>query len=250
VGLKVTTPAAAKARQLRRVIVKLSYSAKRGFFVATRRAKHARSGRTVGVGALAKSHMGRRAVRVSIKAGNFVARLLPLPKPTDYSRAIKLASSQIGVKESPAGSNCVKFNTWYYGRVVSGAAYSWCACFVSWVLSHLGIPFHFAYVPAIVNAARNGQGGLSVLSPAAAKAAIRQGKIVLACYDWPGESPGLADHIGIVKRFLSPLTFEAIEGNTAIGNDSNGGEVMLRQRSTSMVQAFVLVETPSASKAV
>jgi len=39
--------------------------------------------------------------------------------------------SQIGVKESPANSNKVKYNTAFYGREVSGSDYPWCAVFVS-----------------------------------------------------------------------------------------------------------------------
>jgi hypothetical protein len=36
-------------------------------------------------------------------------------------------------------------------------------------------------------------------------------------------------------------SFQAIEGNTGMGNDSNGGEVMRRQRLVSQVVAFVRV---------
>lgn len=46
------------------------------------------------------------------------------------------AESQVGTKEVPAGSNKVKYNTWYYGKEVSGSAYPWCMAFVSWVFAH------------------------------------------------------------------------------------------------------------------
>jgi murein L,D-transpeptidase YcbB/YkuD len=46
------------------------------------------------------------------------------------------AKSQIGTKEVPAGSNKVKYNTWFYGKEVSGSAYPWCMAFVSWVFAH------------------------------------------------------------------------------------------------------------------
>ena len=49
---------------------------------------------------------------------------------------IEKAKSQLGTKESPAGSNKVKYNTWYYGKEVSGSAYPWCMAFVSWVFAH------------------------------------------------------------------------------------------------------------------
>lgn len=46
---------------------------------------------------------------------------------------MQLAAEQIGVTEYPSGSNKVKYNTWYYGKTVSGSAYPWCAVFVCWV---------------------------------------------------------------------------------------------------------------------
>jgi len=46
------------------------------------------------------------------------------------------AESQLGTKENPAGSNKVKYNTWYYSKEVSGSAYPWCMVFVSWVFAH------------------------------------------------------------------------------------------------------------------
>ena len=47
---------------------------------------------------------------------------------------LKIAKAEIGVKESPANSNDVKYNTWYYKKSVQGA-YPWCAVFVSWVFA-------------------------------------------------------------------------------------------------------------------
>jgi hypothetical protein len=51
------------------------------------------------------------------------------------------------------------------------------------------------------------------------KAAPQPGDI--AIYDWDG---GVADHIGIVETYLGGGKFTAIEGNTSVGNDSDGGE--------------------------
>jgi hypothetical protein len=47
----------------------------------------------------------------------------------------------------------------------------------------------------------------------------------IAIYNRDGNE---ADHIGIVSRYLGNDEFEAIEGNTSIGRDSDGGEVMRR----------------------
>lgn len=44
---------------------------------------------------------------------------------------LQLAAEQIGVTESPSGSNYVKYNDWYYGK--SKVAEPWCAAFVSWI---------------------------------------------------------------------------------------------------------------------
>ena len=53
------------------------------------------------------------------------------------SRLVEIAKSQIGAKESPANSNNVKYNTWYYGKAVSGSAYPWCCVFVEWCFAVL-----------------------------------------------------------------------------------------------------------------
>ena len=46
---------------------------------------------------------------------------------------VNAALAEVGVKETPANSNNVKYNTWYYGKNVSGSAYPWCAAFISWL---------------------------------------------------------------------------------------------------------------------
>ena len=43
---------------------------------------------------------------------------------------LAIAAWQVGVLESPAGSNKVKYNTAFYGREVSGNAYPWCMAFI------------------------------------------------------------------------------------------------------------------------
>ncbi|HVL51611.1 MAG TPA: lysozyme, partial [Actinomycetota bacterium] len=44
-----------------------------------------------------------------------------------------------GTAEGPR-NNEVVFNDWYYGRKVFGAAYPWCAAYVSYALYHAGMP--------------------------------------------------------------------------------------------------------------
>ena len=46
-------------------------------------------------------------------------------------RVLDVARRELETREEPANSNRVKYNTWYYGWEVSGAAYPWCMAFVS-----------------------------------------------------------------------------------------------------------------------
>ena len=132
---------------------------------------------------------------------------------------IDLARAQLGVKECLAGSNRVKYNTWYYGREVSGASYPWCMVFVQWCCAQVGVelPTRTASCTALMNAAK--KAGMWVTSD------YQMGDI--AIYDWGGDK--VPDHCGIITQALSN-GYLAIEGNTSVGNDSNGGEVMERTR--------------------
>lgn len=143
------------------------------------------------------------------------------------------AASYIGVKESPAGSNNVVFNTHYYGGKVSGSAYPWCCAFVWDIFRMCGLSQLFydgqktAYCPTVYNWAR--QKGLIV-----PKETARYGDIVL--FDWGGD--GVADHIGFVEAHYGNA-YATIEGNTSVDNNSNGGQVMRRTRYASQIQAII-----------
>lgn len=63
---------------------------------------------------------------------------------------VEIANSQIGVKESPSGSNNVKYNTWYYGNPVSGEWYPWCCVFVEWCFAVLAGQIDDGVKPLIV----------------------------------------------------------------------------------------------------
>ena len=156
------------------------------------------------------------------------ARRIAAAKETPVGvKALNLARAELGEKEWPAGTNRVKYSAWY------GLTGPWCAMFVSWCLDRAGSKFHYAYCPYVVNDARAGKNGLQVVSFEAAKTGD------LALYNWDGDWD--ADHIGFLEQKTGGFSFDAIEGNTAVGNDSNGGEVMRRRRSRSQVQAFVRV---------
>ena len=147
----------------------------------------------------------------------------PPTTTTDRQRALAQAVTQIGVKESPASSNHTKYGDWY------GVDYQpWCAIFCTWCFETTGDSPSFvrgsryAYVPYVVADARANRYGLTVVtSPIPGD---------LVCYDWGRD--GTFDHIGIFEKG-NAQSFTAIEGNTSYGNNSNGGEVMRRDRSSS-----------------
>jgi hypothetical protein len=53
-------------------------------------------------------------------------------------RLVNYALSQVGVGDDK-GNNNVVFNTWYYGRTISGSGYPWCAAFVSYCAYQTGV---------------------------------------------------------------------------------------------------------------
>ena len=146
-------------------------------------------------------------------------------------RIVSAARAQIGVKESPANSNRVKYNTAYYGREVSGNNYPWCCAFIWWVFHSVGADKLFfggkktAYCPAVETYYR--KKGQWHKEP-------ERGD--LALFDFSGK--GVASHIGIVESVNSDGSITTVEGNTALSDDDNGGAVMLRFRKRSTVRGF------------
>ena len=153
-------------------------------------------------------------------------------KSTVGDKALAEASKYIGVSEEPAGSNKVMFSEWY------GMTGPWCAmfvtyCFVAAKSKSFVKGSRYAYCPYILTDARQNR-GMTVVQPDAA----RSGDIVL--YSWNDD--GVANHVGLVATPpKGGISFLALEGNTAVGADSDGGEVMVRQRHIKDVIAFVRV---------
>lgn len=147
-----------------------------------------------------------------------------------------IAREQIGVKESPPGSNKVKYNTWYYGREVSGAAYPWCMVFVQWVFDQAGVelPARTASCGALMRAAK--AAGCWVTK------GYQSGDVVI--YDFPGGAA--TDHCGIVES-VDGTSISAIEGNTSSASDADGGAVERRARKFSQIVGAV---RPSYDKEV
>ena len=136
---------------------------------------------------------------------------------------LAIARAELGTKESPSGSNKVKYAGWYG---LNGQP--WCMMFVMWVFAQAGVslPAKTASCTALMNAAKTA--GLWVTG------SYRAGDVVI--YDWGDDS--VPDHCGIVEA-AETTKVTAIEGNTAVGNDSDGGEVMRRVRNTAQILGAV-----------
>jgi hypothetical protein len=158
------------------------------------------------------------------------------PTPTGSAAEARLyvAQGELGYIEGNNNSN--KYGEWY------GQNHQpWCAMFCTWSDKHCKLPAdsfakgsRYAYVPYIVSDARLGKYGLSITSNP------KPGDMV--CYDWGWD--GEFDHVGLFESG-SASSFKAIEGNTSPANNSNGGEVMRRDRSTAQADiVFVRVREP------
>lgn len=142
---------------------------------------------------------------------------------------IKTAVLENGTKESPANSNRTKFGQWYG---LNGE--KWCAIFVSWVYDHAGYPLGFIEAP---KGYQSCQGGYNFWKSKRQLTKDPQpGDIVL--FDWDGN--GHCDHTGIFESWVdfTKTNFFSWEGNTSVGDDSNGGVVMRRTRNRALVRAF------------
>jgi cell wall-associated NlpC family hydrolase len=143
---------------------------------------------------------------------------------------IRIAEKEIGQCEKPLNSNKTKYGKWFgYDGV------AWCGMFVSWCYAQAGfqlpkIGFSKGYAGCQTAVAYFKKNGLITNTPV-------EGDIVF--YDWNAD--GRYDHTGIFVKWINNNTFEAIEGNTAVGNDSNGGNVMQRVRNK---KAAIFVNVP------
>ena len=174
--------------------------------------------------------------RALLQAADTPVPPLPIVRKASTLGQLALAESlkQLGAKESPANSNKNKFGKWFG---VDGVA--WCNIFVSYCFVNGA---QYTICEGFKGAGVYAKGCTYVPTTEAWLHAtgMWKGRTEplpgdIAIYNWSG---GLPDHIGIVEEYLGGGKFNAIEGNTAIGNDANGGEVMRRQRYLSDVDGF------------
>ncbi len=147
-----------------------------------------------------------------------------------YKKLLNTMKKYVGTKENPTNSNNVCFNTHYYGHSVKGSAYPWCCVFV-WDMFRLsggGSQFcdgkKVAYCPDVENYYKK-KGKW-----------FKSGKVGDLCLMDFGK--GRASHIGVVVEVLGGGKYKTIEGNTSTSSNDNGGCVMFRTRSTSVIRGF------------
>lgn len=143
---------------------------------------------------------------------------------------IKILEKEVGIKEKPANSNKVKYNTKYYGKEVSGSAYPWCCAFVWWVFAEAGASELFyggkktAHCATLLNYHK--KAGQSVSGN------YKPGDIIF--FNFSGKTN--AEHVGICVEYnKSKGTITTIDGNTGTVNEANGGAVMYRTRALKYV---------------
>lgn len=179
-------------------------------------------------------------------------------KASDF---VRIAAGQIGVKESPAGSNRTK-----YGKSFGLDGQPWCAIFEWWCGEQAAkkyggrnpIPHNenAAYGQDDIVSKKEGKWILrKTRSASERKAAVRRyrpGDIV--CFDF-GAMDAWRDHTGIVEK-VSGNQVICIEGNTTpdgrSGSQSNGGMVCRKTRSYLSICSAArpkFEETPDPPKA-
>lgn len=156
--------------------------------------------------------------------------------------ALAWAHDQVGTREQPAGSNWgPRISTWIKD---SGYSYPvpWCQTFANAVAVHGGAPqIKTGYTPYVLQGNYQSQGFDPIpLSQA------QPGDMVF--FKWPGLSSARCDHVGILIS-MTATTVTCIEGNTSLTSQNNGGQVMIRTRSRSLVAGAVSVPYTGSSSA-
>ena len=157
-------------------------------------------------------------------------------QPRTREAVLQIAAWQLGVLESPAGSNAVKYNEAFYGRKVAGNAYPWCLTFVWWVFRQAGFSLYkTASCTALVDRYREASPGQII------QQGYRPGDLVF--FDFSGRR-AKTEHVGIVESVAADGTLTTIEGNTGSGSNANGGAVMRRTRKPGLVTCGVRPSYP------
>ena len=145
-------------------------------------------------------------------------------------KILDLARSQIGVTESPQGSNRVKYNTAYYGWEISGSAYPWCCVFQWWLFREAGLSGLF-YGGGKTAGCTTLYNYYKRMGQTVDKKDLRPGDVVFFVFS--GNKNGLMDHVGICEQAGGGYV-TTIDGNTG-SSEANGGVVARKRRSLQYV---------------
>ena len=166
----------------------------------------------------------------SIRAIN-VSRIVSV---LEVSAMLRMAASQIGVKEKP--TNRTKYGRWYG---MNGQA--WCAMFVSWVGAHSGVS-----LPRI-NSNRGFAAVVSARSFARKNNLLTKTPRVGSVFFIIGRNG--KGHTGFVESInWARRTITTVEGNTNAGGSRNGDGVYRRTRKISTINGgFMLIPSKSSA---
>lgn len=139
--------------------------------------------------------------------------------PKTKEALLQIARWQIGVLETPAGSNKQK-----YGEDYGMNGVSWCVIFVWWCFNEAGFNLRKTASCSDLTSAykRAGQWVSNGFKPGD-----------IAMFDFSGKKK-ITEHCGIVVE-VGKGYIMTIEGNTSPNNNANGGAVMLRRRENKFV---------------
>jgi hypothetical protein len=155
-------------------------------------------------------------------------------------KLLGVARGEIGVTAPPEDANAVTYNTWYYGRDVSGSGYAWCGVFVLWCFDSadmLDLTWESlnSAKRAFAEGVRNWK-ALALSTDRWITSDYEPGDVVMLDFD---ENPSTIEHVGIVESVSADgKTLTTIEGNTSDGDDvsqSDGGCVARKSRDASLV---------------
>lgn len=165
------------------------------------------------------------------------------PEKTLREKLLELALSQVGITEFPSGTNCIKYNTWFYGREVKdgdkpGAKYPWCCTFICWLFDQVG------HKLPVADYLRGWSSVPNLHAYAVKKNMItktpRIGDLVI--YKWGGEIKHIGLYAGPSK---DPVRIKAVEGNTSFddkGSQDNGGCVAIKNQNTKLVLDYINID--------
>lgn len=186
--------------------------------------------------ALRKEYLEAKAARQAAD------RVIKRHSHTAPGKAVQYAQAYVGTVEDPGRPNRGKqVDIW--NRMVDMLAQPWCGAFMYAALKAAGVKglsIRMRYCPYIIEDARKGINGLLKVVPLAD---ARPGDLLV--YQW---DTGAVDHVGMFLGRDKNGGLLTVEGNTTSGNSgnqSNGGGVWNRTRSTRLVAAVVRPRYPA-----